>query len=75
MQADGRLTLGEFAQLNGVANAGAGCSLMAYRVERQQDKSYHVLMVYGLHLAVNRENHFIIIQTIITHTTIPILDS
>ncbi|KTJ24222.1 hypothetical protein ASU87_07230 [Enterobacter roggenkampii] len=49
--------------------------LMAYRVERQQDKSYHVLMVCGLHLAVNRENHFIIIQTIITHTTIPILDS
>ncbi|UGA50139.1 MULTISPECIES: shufflon system plasmid conjugative transfer pilus tip adhesin PilV [Dickeya] len=26
VQADGRLTVGEFAQLNGVANAGAGCS-------------------------------------------------
>lgn len=49
--------------------------LMAYKVERQQDKSYHVLMVCGPHLAVNRENHFIIIQTIITHTIIPILVS
>jgi hypothetical protein len=26
VQADGRLTVGEFAQLNGVANAGASCS-------------------------------------------------